>query len=200
MTSLHSETWPRVLKLELRGVIHTNWPKATGCRGVDGIGASSKPNETDCTEWDTLQYVIQNRTAALSSSFQWKKTLWMRIRFYISHAINPSHLALRVYNRQLMDWVIFIPHWTFTSWEHMLTLKTCWFHQEETAEKAWQRTEERQEGQEETGRQMLDREAGEQDCSRQEKEGEEDEKDKVAFTLLGPTFRSRYSRSFFSCM
>lgn len=23
---------------------------------------------------------------------------------------------------------------------------------------------------------------------------------KVAFTLLGPTFRSRYSRSFFSCM
>lgn len=26
----------------------------------------------------------------------------------------------------------------------------------------------------------------------------EDEKNKVAFTLLGPTFRSRYSRSFFS--
>lgn len=28
----------------------------------------------------------------------------------------------------------------------------------------------------------------------------EDEKNKVAFSLLGPTFRSRYSRSFFSCM
>lgn len=30
--------------------------------------------------------------------------------------------------------------------------------------------------------------------------GERMKKDKVAFTLLGPTFRSRYSRSFFSCM
>lgn len=61
------------------------------------------------------------------------------------------------------------------------------------------RTEDRKEKRE-TGRQMLEAATGEQDCSPERGGGEEDEKDKVPFTLLGPTFRSRYSRSFFSCM
>lgn len=47
---------------------------------------------------------------------------------------------------------------------------------------------------------MLEAAAGKQDCSPEEGDEVEDEKDEVAFTLLGPTFRSRYSRSFFSCM